>query len=313
MSPPPVPDWLVPWATWTILGKVGPRPSAPKRIPEWALWFPGWVKWRMGGKVGSKPPGTPSPVPDWVWLPATATIREVNKQRSLEPWRSMGVWVTRIDHMPPVWLELYGAGLYDYVVVPTLFGTQPEPFTEGLAEYVAGARERGFLVMGSQWGRATNAAEAEVEADAGAEAYKDYGFDGWAMNGEKTYEGGGKSGAYARRFRQRVGFRVPFLWTPEARLSLDHSVLQELGVAYGPQAYPLENGRDLDYCAEWARNFGYLPENTVPLVGAYPVDGVRYPAEVYRSQALANGLPAVVLYTGNQTADVPQYWRDLAV
>lgn len=314
MTPPPVPDWLVPWSLWVIRGKVDPRPAAPSVIPEWAIWFPAWVKWRMRGKVGPRPAKAPFFIPRWAFAPEKEVVREVNKEESLEFWRGMGVWVTRIDHFPPVWLDAYGAGEYRYVVVPCLFGVLPEENTDDLDEYVAGARARDFGVVGSQWGAATTVAEAEDEAEAGAAAYRAHGFDAWCINGEKRYEGGGRSSAYAHRFRQRVGFSVPLLWSPEPRISIDHAVLQELGVAYGPQAYPLENGKDVNFVAEWARNFGYLAKNTVPLVQAYQApDGSRYPAAEYRRQAIENDLPGLILYPGNQAADVPEFWRDLVL
>lgn len=298
-----------------IEGKVGPRPAGvPKRIPEWAIWFPAWVKWRMNGRVGVRPEKAPSPIPKWAFAPEREVVQELNRREALAFWRGMGVWVTIPAHFPPVFLDAYGAGQYGYVIVPTLFGTGPDAHTEDLDAYIEEAHARGFRVVGSQWGRATTVAEAEAEAEAGAAAYRDGGFDGWCINGEKLYEGGGRSGAYARRFRRKLGFRVPLLWSPEPRLDLDHAVLQELGVAYGPQAYPLENKADVDYCATWATNFGYANENTIPLVQGYPSpEGLRYPAEQHRDQARVHGLPGLILYTGNQTADVPEYWRALVV
>ena len=112
MTPPPVPDWLVPWSAWVILGKVGPRPDAPDRIPDWAIWFPAWVKWRMNGQVGPRPEKAPTPIPQWAWPPATETIRAVNKENSLAFWRRMGVWVTRIDHFPAEFFPIYAGDDY---------------------------------------------------------------------------------------------------------------------------------------------------------------------------------------------------------
>jgi len=224
----------------------------------------------------------------------------------------MGVWITRIDHFPPDYAIMLGRGRYPVVYVPCLYGLVMEPHTEGLREYVQQLQHRGFDVVGSQWGEALSATQAEAEADRAVAAVSGFGFDGWVMNGEKKYEGGGRSGAYARRFRRALP-RQPFGWSPEPRLALDHEVLQELGVCYMPQAYPLENGRDVAYCIEWGVKFGYQPKNIVPLVGAYPVNGERYPASRYREQALAGGVPGLILYTGNQSADVSDYWRELVV
>jgi hypothetical protein len=224
----------------------------------------------------------------------------------------MGMWVTRIDHFPPAYAVAYGNGEYPVVVVPCLYGTAREQHAEGLAEYVKELQGLGFKVAGSQWGRGGDIPEPEREAEAAARAVADLGFDGWVMNGEKNYEGGARSAAYARRFRE-LQPTLPFGWSPEARLDLDHAVLQELGVCYMPQAYPLENGKDLAFCVQWAWNFGYRPENIVPLIGAYPVDGVRTPATQYRDEARRLMCPGLILYTANQAADVPLYWRELVV
>ena len=34
---------------------------------------------------------------------------------------------------------------------------------------------------------------------------------------------------------------------------------------------------------------------------------------MFREQARFLGLPALILYTANQSADVPQFWRELVV
>jgi len=223
------------------------------------------------------------------------------------------MWVTRIDHFPPPYAVAYGNGQYPYVVVPCLYGLVRESHTEGLAEYVEDLHRLGFKVVGSQWGRGGNLAEAELEAAAAAAAVSEYGFDGWVMNGEKNYEGMSRSAAYVRKFRD-LHPSLPFGWSPEARLDLDHAVLQELGVAYMPQAYPLEAPvATLPYCVEWGVKFGYELRNIIPLVQAYPTNGERYPAERYRAQARVLGLTALILYTANQSADVPQFWRELVV
>ena len=313
-APPPVPAWLVPWSVWVIGGKVGPRPAgAPRIVPSWAIWFPAWVKWRcLNGRQGVRPEKAPSPVPRWVWDPATEVVQRVRRERSLAFWRRMGVWITRLDHFVPEWVATYGGGHYDYVIVPALWGAGADngPGQDELVGWVVRAKAQGVQVVGSQWGLAEDPA---VEAASAATAVRAYDLDGWCINGEKAYEGGGKSAAYAREFRARLPY-VPLLWSPEPRLNLDHSVLQDLGVAYGPQAYPLENGWSVADVTVWARNFGYEEENTIPLVQAYTSPfGTRYPAEEYRDQARAEGLPAVIMYTGNQCLDDADYWIDLLV
>lgn len=228
-------------------------------------------------------------------------------------WRRMSAWVTRIDHFPPSWLAEYGKGEYGIVVVPCLFGLESEVGGVALSQYVAEAKALGFSVCGSQWGKARDQVEARAEADRAALAVRSFGFDGWVMNGEKLYEGGGKSGAYTEQFRAAHP-TLPFGWSPEPMLSLDHGVLQAHGVCYMPQAYPLENGADVTRCAQVALMFGWDIEDVVPLIQAYlSPQGSRYAAASYRSQAQAFKLPALCLYTANQAADVPQYWRDLVV
>lgn len=259
------------------------------------------------------------PIPPWAWeklrrflvarRPKPASL---NIDRGLAFWRRMGMWVTRIDHFPASYAVDYGQGEYPYVVVPCLYGRTKDSNLDGLAEYVKELHRLGFKVVGSQWGRGGTLDEAILEAEAGAFSAADYGFDGWVMNGEKNYEGGARSAAYVRRFRE-IQITLPLGWSPEPRLDLDHAVLQELGVCYMPQAYPLENGKDIPFCVEWGLKFGYELENIVPLIGAYPVNGVRSSAVTYREQARFLGLPGLILYTANQSADVPQFWRELVV
>jgi hypothetical protein len=224
------------------------------------------------------------------------------------------MWVTRIDHFPVEYCVSYGHGEYPIVVVPTLRGRVMEDNLDGLAQYVKRLQASGFKVAGSQWGEAFDGQEAEVEASWAAEAINDFGFDAWVMNGEKVYEGGGKSLLYTRRFRTHFP-ELPFGWSPEPRLALDHRFLQANGVCYMPQAYPLENKWDVAMCVQVAvEQFGYDVKNVHPLIQAYPNPaGERYPAVNYRDQARKAGVPALCLYTANQSADVPQYWRDLVV
>ena len=234
-------------------------------------WYWPWVRWYLGEgefkgdpkNQSRRPLGVPRPVPHWAWqklrlfLAARKPQPVVPMDRGLAFWRRMGMWVTRIDHFPPSYAVAYGNGEYPVVVVPCLYGTAREQHAEGLAEYVKELQGLGFKVAGSQWGRGGTLEEARLEAEAAAFAVSDLGFDGWVMNGEKNYEGGARSAAYARRFRE-LQPTLPFGWSPESRLDLDHAVLQELGVAYMPQAYPLEAPvATLPFCVEWGVKFGY--------------------------------------------------------
>jgi len=215
-----------------------------------------------------------------------------------------------MDHMPADWLVSYANGQYPLVVVPTLSGTGPGDTVGTVGAYTQQLQGYGFKVCGSQWG----VGEDPVgEAEAALGAINTYGFDGWVMNGEKAYEGGGKSAAYAMRFREsRPHF--PLGWTPEIRLNLDHSVLQRKGVFYMPQVYPGEiSWLSLDYAVQWALEFGYKLENVGPLVQAYETNGVRPPATVYRDDARRLGLGQLTLYTGNQCLDAPNFWPSLVV
>jgi hypothetical protein len=229
---------------------------------------------------------------------------------SLAFWRGMGVWITRISDFPAEWLPTYAAG-YSFVVVPTLYGTELDPGIVSPADlqtWVGKARAAGIEVAGSQWGLGDYPA---AEAQAAYLQVLEHDFDGWVMNGEKKYEGGSKSAEYANAFRN-VQADLPLAWSPEPRLSLDHNVLQAKGVAYMPQAYPLENGWNVDAVAQVGLDFGYRSENIIPLIQAYPDGaGTRWPAGDYAKRARDANLPGLVLYAGNQAADVPNYWKEL--
>lgn len=296
--PRPLPAWFWPWVRWYLgvgefVGKkrnMAYRPAgAPKTIPAWA-WF------RLKVHLGQEPdPRLPAPTPS---------------DDALAFWRRMSFWVTRIDHFPPDYAEVYAEGVYKIIVVPCLWGVKPEAHTEGLAEYVKAMQAKGFKVAGSQWGEGINPI---TEADAALTAINKYGFDGWVMNGEKAYEGGGKSAAYIERFRS-IRLNFPLGWSPEVRLDLDHAALQHHRVCYMPQVYPLEIPvATMPYAVEWADKFGYERKNVVPLVQAYTTDGVRYSAMTYREQAKFYGLPGLCLYTANQTVGHPEWWRALVV
>jgi len=228
----------------------------------------------------------------------------------------MTVWITRIDHLPVSWLVQYGQGQYPLVIIPTLDGKVMQSYSDGRVESVAGLtayinelHSHGFKVCGSQWGHGQ---DPVGEADAALGAINAIPFDGWVMNGEKPYEGGFRSGAYTLRFREsRPNF--PFGWTPEQRLDLDHGVLQQKGVFYMPQCYPLEAGGDLDYVLDWAENFGYKKENTGPLVQAYPTNNIRPSAMNFRDTAIRRGIGQLTMYTGNQCLDAFEYWRNLVI
>jgi hypothetical protein len=226
------------------------------------------------------------------------------------------VWITRIDHLPVPWLVQYGQGQYPLVIIPSLDGKVMQSYPDGRVESVAGLtayvnelHSNGFKVCGSQWGHAD---DPEGEADAALGVVAAVPFDGWVMNGEKPYEGGGKSKLYIERFRlSRPHF--PLGWTPEQRISIDHNVLQLKGVFYMPQCYPLESGGDLDYVIDWAVNFGYKLENVGPLVQAYTTNNVRPSAMNFRDTAVRRGVGQLTLYTGNQCLDAPEYWRNLVI
>ena len=235
----------------------------------------------------------------------------------------MAVWITRIDHMPVEWLNSHALGKYPLVIIPTLKGKTYENYPDGtqltpqaLRDYVALLQSHGYAVCGSQWGWGDDPvgeAEAGLGALIAAEENGQRGFDGWVFNGEKRYEGGDKSRLYTERFRlTRPHF--PFGWTPEQRLSLNHDYLQLKGVCYMPQCYPLEAGGDLDYVYDWAENYGYEKQNVNCLVQAYPTNGIRPDADAdFRDVARRRGYGQLTLYTGNQSLDAPDFWRDLVV
>lgn len=287
-----------------------------------------WIRWYLGEgefkPYGPRNPDARPPVPKRIpaawWERMVRLLAQRRKLHSRTPphddvlafWRRMSCWVTRIDHFPAEWLPTYGGEQYRLVIVPTLYGVDREDHTEDLLGWVKNAQAYGYKVCGSQWGQAHDVAEAEREAEAAVRAVAEFGFDGWVMNGEKLYEWGGKSGAYVKRFRLRKP-AIPLGWSPEPRLALDHRVLQENSVCYMPQAYPLENGWDVQRSVLQGRAFGYEAKNIVPLIAAYETSGQRWAAWMYRDQAKDHGIPGLCLYTANQAADVPQYWRELVV
>lgn len=340
-APDPLPAWFVPWVIWRIQGKSGKRPLAPERIPDWALWYPEWVMWRRrwGNVPGAppKPATSPTFVPKWAF-PTLKIIQEKLKpkpppppppdpdpppppppedhERELAFFRRMTVWVTRPDHMPVEWLVEYSQAQYPLVVIPTLFGTTWQRYDEiqftpeNLTAYINQLHSHGFKVCGSQWGTAV---DPVAEAEAALGALEILPLDGWVMNGEKPYEGGGRSRLYVERFRATRP-RFPLAWTPEQRISIDHGYLQLKGVFYMPQCYPLESGGPMSYVMEWARNFGYDPKNVGPLCQAYQTNGVRADADTtFRDPARAAGAGALTLYTGNQCLDDPGFWRELVL
>lgn len=306
--PKPLPKWFWPWLRW-YLGEgeykgrrrdKSSRPFVPDgKVPGWA-----WDKKREFLAARRKSHPLP-PAPPLVVPPADPRI---------EFWQRMGVWITRIDHFPVEWLPQYARDEYPIVIVPCLFGTQLEVDADELRTYIKTARDLGYLVVGSQWGKATDAVSAQYEASVGATQCNLFGFDGWVMNGEKLYEEGGESAAYAREFRRRLP-KLPLGWSPEPWLDLDHDVLRELAVVYMPQAYPLENYFDVAMCLDTAKqHLGYDPAEVVCLVQAYPSpDGRRYDPLKYREQARSRGARGLILYAGNQAADVPDYWRELVI
>lgn len=297
--------------------------SWPVPLPAW---FWPWLKWYLGKgeylgdprNPARRPANAPAKIPQWAWDRLKAHVMSSGfspypvTDDVMAFWRRPSVWITHTGHFVPEWLaHEYGAGQYKVVIVPCLRGTALDQIgTQELDDFVRRAKAVGVKVVGSQWGQASTVAEAEVEADAALLAIEKWGFDGWVMNGEKPYEGGGKSGAYCYRFRRRRP-NFPLGWSPEARLDLDHKVFQDLKVCYMPQSYPLENGTTMDYVLRWAVQFGYEMKNVVPLIGAYTVNEVRFPAAQYRDPAKAAGVPALCLYTGNQCVDDRVYWLDL--
>lgn len=219
--------------------------------------------------------------------------------------------------MPVSWLDAYSKGNYPLVVVPALYGKvmqgypdAPPLTVEILTNYVNILHAHGYKVCGSQWGTGV---DPVGEADAALGLLTAVPFDGWVMNGEKPYEGGFKSGAYTLRFRNTRP-RFPLGWSPEQRLALDHEVLQQKGVFYMPQYYPLESGsKDLDYVIIWAKNFGYDLKNVGPLIQAYPTHGVRLNAANVRDDCIRLDIDQCTLYPGNQCLDSPEFWTDLVI
>lgn len=288
-----------------------------------------WINWRLGlgayAQYGPRNyemrPPVPRPVPKGWWEELqreAARIREGRKPNPDDPritfWHRMGVWITNINDFPVNYLDEYCKGEYSLVVVPCAWGQRME--RDNVAElhaWTAAAQRRGYTVVGSQWGSPDGPGDCEREAAYAVAMARRFNFDGWIMNGEKRYEVSGWSRYYVRRFRADLP-NMPLGWSPEVQLSLDHGYMKEQAVCYMPQAYPLEIPRaTLDLAVQVGKNFGYELTDMLPLIQAYPTGGERMPAVRYRDDARRLGLRGLVLYTGNQSLDVPQYWRDLVL
>lgn len=289
---------------------------------EWMRWYLGEGEFKGDARNPARRPRVPRKIPK-AWWDRLAKILADRRRHAERPkphdysfWHGMSAWITRVDHFPPIYVHEYCRSDYRLLIIPTLKGTELETYPDGTAldaaeirNFVSACRAMGYRIAGSQWGWA---ADIDGECDAAIAAVNRFQFDGWVMNGEKLWEGGGKSARYARRFRAAFP-RLPFGWSPEPRLDLDHRVLQELGVAYMPQAYPLENGWDVTMCVEWGLKFGYAVEEIVPLVQAYTTGDRRVPAGVLRDQAERARLKGLCLYPANQATDVPRWWRELVL
>jgi hypothetical protein len=258
---------------------------------------------------------------EWRTLAAAAAVAappSPNTTASLTFWHRLGTWVNDYRGVDPDLLATHmTSNGYDLVIVRVVDPAVPGP-AAGVADWIRRVGARGIAVAGWMWGDGSNPA-AEAEQAFGTVGL---GLAGFVLNGEKAYEGGGRSGAFVRRFRELAGNDFPLGWSPEPQLNLDHAVLQASGVAYLCQAYPYPspgsvksayNGYDVKSCVEVAQRFGYAREAIIPLCGAYPdAAGRRVPAEQFAAELRNAGAPGRVLYPADACQADPAYWTAFA-
>lgn len=225
-------------------------------------------------------------------------------------------------HGPSAWVNSPGGAAPDMLAAFRQYGYRllivrlPAYFDMGCIGRFAVWRDRvrahGFQVAGWAWGDGSSPEAQGVEWTSRALGF---GLDGFCFNGEKAEEGRARSAVFVKAAREIAGPDFPLAWSPEPRLDLAHDVFREHGVAYMPQAYPLEQGYDVTACVKIAVDeFGYQPADVIPLCRATsPHDeNERFPASTFAVQCHEAHVPGRCLYPADANMGVPDYWREFA-
>lgn len=287
----------------------------PPRFWRWCQWRLGHGPWRgKGPRSQPRPSEFPRAIPPRWWI-AWRRYFEKPKPPTPPPPRPLtyaffqrdSCWVNHPDGAnPDVLVPLMQRGGQSLVIVQVLDGTEhpstpdtsSQQWMEMTARYTRGLKDRGIAVAGWGWGRGHF---PEDEADRAWGVCVALGLDAYVHNGEKPYEGGGKSGRFVRRFRSLAGASFPLGWSPEPQLALDHHILQAESVCYMPQAYLGENRWDVEGCVNIGLRFGYKLDQQVPLVSVH--DGT--PPEAHVNSARRVGVKHLCLYPTNACLDRP--------
>ncbi len=228
-------------------------------------------------------------------------------------WGKNGIWINQLENAPVEYVGPLAEG-YDWITVKISHGLE-QVFDEKYEARIIEYKMLGLSVVAWTWVTPERVAEQTRLA---AILRRKYGFDALIVNAEKCFDGTGLDGkwdavAYART-RQWLGgwmFDCPLAVSPEPRSAMDHRSWQDANAVYMPQAYPLENHATVSDVVDFGLSVGWEPHQIIPLCQVYKTEGKEYPAAEHHRRALDKGVSGVVLYTGDQSFDRPQVWRQL--